>query len=483
MKKIALIIILFCSLLSTSQPLQQYLFNNSLNGTNGGGTLTEVFSCGATNGSFSSQNITTEHGFCSNATAFCFNEGGGLSYPNVSISNQYTINLFFKFNTFNGWSRIIDFSNGLTDAGVYFMTDCLNFYPNGTVGPCPNFSPNMYYLFTLVRNASTNIVSVYINGTLLASYNDTTNLYAPATTSTPIIFFRDDNVIPCEDKPGCVKYLSISPSTLTAFQIDSIWQNICLTVNPCKADAGSIKVLCESQSTNLGGSPSASGGSGSFTYSWSPSSSLNNNSLPNPIASPDAPSTTYTLTINDGAGCIKQDTVSVIINPTPTLQLTSHQTINSNSSLTLTASGALNYTWFPTVTFIATNGSKVLAQPDITTTYTVIGANSFGCSNKGYINIIVEAPCGGPYVPNAFTPNGDSNNDTWCIYGDCLVNSNVLIFNRWGEKIFESSETLPCWNGYYKGKLQSPDVFIYKLSAKLIDGTTIYKQGTVTLIK
>ncbi len=237
MKHTVLCLLLFTAGILPAQTLQEYYFNNSLAGTGGGGNLTELLSCTATAGGFGSDSIITNNGLCSVSNVFCFNAGGGFSYPNNGITGSYTINLFFKFNAaLTGYSRIIDFSNGASDGGFYLLNSCLNFYPNGNVGTCPYFQPNMYYLFTFVRDGTTNVISVYVNGTLFSTYTDATNIYKPATSTTPINFFRDDNVVTCEVKPGCIKYASVSQQQLTALQVDSIWQNICsISLPPCSA--------------------------------------------------------------------------------------------------------------------------------------------------------------------------------------------------------------------------------------------------------
>ncbi len=236
MKNILLGFMLLFNLCISAQPLQEYYFNNSLAGTGGGGALTDLISCGAVAGSFGTDSIITTNGLCSVSTAYCFNQGEGFSYPNNSITGTYSINVFFQFNNLGGWSRIIDFSNSVTDAGFYLLNDCLNFYPNGNVGTCPFFQPNIYYLFTFVRDGATNIISVYVNGVLFGSYNDVGNVYRSASTTTPINFFRDDNAVPCEAKGGCIKYASVSSQLLTAAQVDTIWQNICsISLPPCSA--------------------------------------------------------------------------------------------------------------------------------------------------------------------------------------------------------------------------------------------------------
>lgn len=233
-------LLLFLVCVSISQKIQaqqteSFYFNSDLGSAGGTKTLTETLSCNAAPGSFGTVDINTSSGFCSNSTAFCFNEGGGLVYPNGDITGEYSINLFFKFNSLSGYSRIIDFSNSSADAGIYLYGNCLNFFPNGNVGAC-NFSANLFYLFTFVRNGTTNQITIYVNGTPFGTFSDAANRYRPASINTPLIFFRDDNVVRCEDKPGCIKYLSVSPEVLNAAQVDSIWQNICGVISAdCRA--------------------------------------------------------------------------------------------------------------------------------------------------------------------------------------------------------------------------------------------------------
>jgi gliding motility-associated-like protein len=78
------------------------------------------------------------------------------------------------------------------------------------------------------------------------------------------------------------------------------------------------------------------------------------------------------------------------------------------------------------------------------------------------------------YVPNAFTPNGNGTNDTWEIFGNKKTWKfvHILIFNRWGEKMFESNDINFQWDGTYKGTLQEPNVYVYVLDVTFIDGYT-----------
>ena len=115
-------------------------------------------------------------------------------------------------------------------------------------------------------------------------------------------------------------------------------------------------------------------------------------------------------------------------------------------------------------------------------TYTVLITYNQGCTASASVQITVngEPPV---YVPNAFTPNADGVNDVWYVYGTGIKDMKAMIFDRWGEKVFESDDQSIGWDGTFRGQMQSPDVYIYLVNIVYLDGTTTSKQGSVTLIR
>ncbi|MEI8224231.1 MAG: gliding motility-associated C-terminal domain-containing protein [bacterium] len=91
------------------------------------------------------------------------------------------------------------------------------------------------------------------------------------------------------------------------------------------------------------------------------------------------------------------------------------------------------------------------------------------------------------YIPNAFSPNGDGNNDAFMAYTSNdkgLVYFELLVFNRWGEIVFESNTISQGWDGTYKGQLQNPDVYVYQATYGF-RGEPLGKisKGSITLIR
>ncbi|MDB5284478.1 MAG: cell surface protein, partial [Bacteroidota bacterium] len=104
------------------------------------------------------------------------------------------------------------------------------------------------------------------------------------------------------------------------------------------------------------------------------------------------------------------------------------------------------------------------------------------CADTMCKNIFIEfIPLIG--VPNAFSPNGDGINDVIKVEGRGIVEMVFRIFNRWGEKVFETNDVNQGWNGIYKGDLQEMDVFTYTVEATLINGQVVPLKGNITLLR
>jgi gliding motility-associated-like protein len=87
------------------------------------------------------------------------------------------------------------------------------------------------------------------------------------------------------------------------------------------------------------------------------------------------------------------------------------------------------------------------------------------------------------YIPNAFSPNGDNENDVLYVRGELIASMIFRIFDRWGEMVFESRERNLGWDGTFRGRKLDPDVYDYYLEAECIDGENSIIKGNVTLLK
>ncbi|MBK7311982.1 MAG: gliding motility-associated C-terminal domain-containing protein [Sphingobacteriaceae bacterium] len=108
--------------------------------------------------------------------------------------------------------------------------------------------------------------------------------------------------------------------------------------------------------------------------------------------------------------------------------------------------------------------------------------NSFGCKSRDEVCVEVTTDYN-IYIPNVFTPNGDGNNDVFLVYGTGITKLEMTIFDRWGEKLFNSKDQLLGWDGMYKGVLSKQDAYTYMVTYTSLDGKKHEKTGHVTLLK
>ncbi len=101
---------------------------------------------------------------------------------------------------------------------------------------------------------------------------------------------------------------------------------------------------------------------------------------------------------------------------------------------------------------------------------------------KDTVIIIVNIPCGELFVPTAFSPNNDGANDELYVYGNCITSLEFAIFDRWGEKVFETNDKAIGWDGKYKGKDMNAGSFAYYVTAT-VNGEIIRKKGAIALVR
>jgi gliding motility-associated-like protein len=199
----------------------------------------------------------------------------------------------------------------------------------------------------------------------------------------------------------------------------------------------------------------------------------------------------HTVTTKDNYGC---DTTFTVIVPEPLPAsvdiLPDDSTLQVGSSLQLygtlkpyPASSITSYQWSPAEGLSCIDCPNPVATPyhHINEYHLTITYNK-GCTAESFVTVYVEnnLPL---YVPNAFSPNGDGNNDFYLIFGEGIKDLSLKIFNRWGELVFVSTNQQTAWDGRYKGELQPPGVYVYLVEVTYLDDKVVKKQGSLTLIR
>ncbi len=226
----------------------------------------------------------------------------------------------------------------------------------------------------------------------------------------------------------------------------------------------------------------------SYDYSWGPANLLDDPLSPNPNYIPTQDQL-FTVTLTDADGCstiIEVQVSTVDLNEMVQIEIQSDTILDGEETqLDVTFNPDFSYLWIPPTSLSNNTISNPIANPTETTIYTVNVTNGQGCVATKTITLnVLSSECNEPFVffPNAFTPNGDGLNDVLRIRGNALSEVMFIIFDRWGERIFETNSVDGAWDGTYKGKLLPPDVYGYYLEAKCIFGGEYKKQGNVTLL-
>jgi len=214
------------------------------------------------------------------------------------------------------------------------------------------------------------------------------------------------------------------------------------------ANAGRDTILCSNSPIILTGTVT-----GTATFDWQ---DISGNIIPpaNTLTLSVDPNTTtqYVLMAFSGL-CTDYDTVSVDLSPLAIANAGASQSVFFGQTATIgghpsnPAGGTI--VWTPNIALSDTASSNPVASPSVTTTYTLTVTNALGCAVTDTMIVTILPPFN---INNGFTPNGDGKNDTWVI--DELYkfpNTEIEIYNRWGEQLFYSKGAYTPWNGTYNG--------------------------------
>ncbi|MGZ3948858.1 MAG: T9SS type B sorting domain-containing protein [Flavisolibacter sp.] len=255
--------------------------------------------------------------------------------------------------------------------------------------------------------------------------------------------------------------------------------------------------ICYGQSARLNATISSG-----TSYTWTPVSNLINQgngtvtSLPYNIQATASPSSsTYYILKVFNAVCPTALTDTFLVRVAPRIIVNAgHDTIIvSNQQLQFNATvndpAANQFNWSPPTGLSATNIPNPVAllnssMVDDAITYIVRATNSIGCYGEDAITVRVFKTGPDIFVPDAFTPNGDGHND---VIRPILVGIKQLnffrVYNRWGQLIFQTSESEKGWDGKISGQDQTTNSFVYYVQAVDYTGRVITKKGTFTLIR
>jgi len=248
------------------------------------------------------------------------------------------------------------------------------------------------------------------------------------------------------------------------------FDTVCIVVNDTiTVDLGGDTTICQGDTIILN-----AGNSGSnFDWSTSGTNQLEVVSV----------SGSYWVKVTSTGNCFSSDTVDIsIVGGDVTAEIIASSTkICLGKQVILTAKGGETYLWTPNLYLNQDNTSIVVSTPNKSVIYQLVVTGQCNKMDSAWVTIEVQSCM--LYIPNAFTPNIDGENDLFIIRGDAIENLLFKIFDRWGNKVFETNNINQGWNGTVAGKRVDEGVYVYIISGDFVDGTAIDLKGNVTLIR
>lgn len=226
---------------------------------------------------------------------------------------------------------------------------------------------------------------------------------------------------------------------------------------------------------------------GGLYYQWSPPTFLSATNIANPVAVNPTVSTQYIVAVRDIVGCLKPafDTVIVTVDPYFLADAgPADTTAVLGEPLYLLGTGGASYTWSPSTWLTNTSIANPTALPEDDITYNLLVTSTAGCKQTDTIHIKLYKVPPSFYVPTAFTPNNDNNND---ILKPILLGMRSLnyfkVYNRWGKLIFYTNQKGQGWNGTFNGIAQDPGTYVWMASGATFTGEIIIRKGYAVLIR
>lgn len=251
--------------------------------------------------------------------------------------------------------------------------------------------------------------------------------------------------------------------------------------------------ICENDTVTLSTTPSYP--NLPVTYNWTPTQEIIGRSDTNFIKAKITQTTSFYVSAIDDSGCVFKDTILVELSPLSASQIqisANPDTVVKSRTTQLKVepfNQNFSYWWYVNDGLNDTTIYNPIATPtkdNIQYAVRVTDKRNSKCTLTARIPIRVrEFICGEPdiFIPNAFSPNGDGENDELLVFGENVETMGLKIYNRWGELVFESNSQEKGWPGTINNEAANSAVYMYYLDVTCANGEKYFKKGNITLLK
>jgi gliding motility-associated-like protein len=349
-----------------------------------------------------------------------------------------------------------------------------------STGACPSDTSEVIITITAAPNTGTNGTISFCSAdpaadlfTQLGPGADLGGVWSSVMTSGTGVFD------PATDAAGTYTY-TLTNSCGTSSNDVVVTVNLCTT--PVSGYAVSDTAFCEGTCITITDA-STSGDTWEWTFNGgTPAISIIQN--PGTVCFNAAGIYTIEQIVTNSFGS-DTTTSTVEVFPLPIIDTGAGVTLELGGSTTLNATGGganAVYTWNPADWLTCIECSTPIATPEETITYTVSVVDSSGCLVTNDVTIIVNYD-NVVWAPNIFSANGDGLNDVFYVRGPIHPeNFTMIIYSRWGEKIFETTDPTFGWDGTFSGKPLNTAVFAYLAIGSTLGGAEFELKGNITLI-
>jgi len=226
---------------------------------------------------------------------------------------------------------------------------------------------------------------------------------------------------------------------------------------------------------------------GGTFYQWSPATFLSATNIPNPTVINPTTTMQYIVAVKATTGCPKPAFDTVIVSVDPLIYANAgpqDTTAVLGEPMLLTGSGGVTYLWTPSTWLNNPTIANPIALLEKDITYNLQVTSVAGCQKSDTIHIKLYKVPPSFYVPSAFSPNNDNNND---ILKPILLGMRTLnyfkVYDRWGKLIFSTSTKGQGWDGTLQGNPQDPGTYVWMAAGETYTNELIVRKGYVVLVR